>query len=481
MEYKQPIPTTLTPEDFVQAVYGSLENSDDGFLIVDTDGLIAYINEAYSTYLGKKRIDMVGKPVLDFIDTSTLVDAANNPAYPCEKAVLHRVSDNQYSDGEHYCIVNRTNVSKSGRNIAGCGQIHFVRSTIQLSSSIREIYDQMSYYKEELERLSAEKYSLDNICGDAPSMKKAKEMVLRSSDNDFPVLITGETGTGKEVFANAVHYSSIRKSKPFIRINCAAIPPTLFESELFGYESGAFTGAKKSGKKGKFELANHGTLFLDEIGDMPLEMQAKLLRVLQEKEVERIGGERPIPIDVRIIAATNKNLPQEIKEKHFRADLYFRLNVISIVVPPLRDHAEDIDDLIDTFISRLNEEYHSKVAVTDEARQILRGYSWPGNIRELKNVIERCFVLQENGIIHTHMIPATILSSMEKKSPAYKGLQQTGDQTLAQAMDEFEKEFLMNAIRAHDGNLQATAKRLGIHRVTLYKKLEKYGLKREDF
>lgn len=480
MEYFQPILTTMSNNDLLQSMYGCLENSDDGFLIVDTDGKIAYINQAYCDYLNQPRNKLIGKPVIDYIDTSTLAEASVNPNYPPEKQVLHRVSDKQYRDGEHYCIVNRTNVSLNGRSISGVGQIKFIRSTLQLSSAIKEINDELAYYKEELQRLSAEQYSLTKIIGSSPEMRAVKEMVNKSATNDFPVLITGETGTGKEVFANAIHYVSDRRNRPFIRINCAAIPANLFESELFGYEKGAFTGANKTGKKGKFELADTGTLFLDEIGDMPLEMQVKLLRVLQEKEVERVGSEKPIPVDVRIIAATNKNLPLEIEQKRFRSDLYYRLNVINIVIPPLRKHPSDIDTFIDTFIDELNIKYHSDTIITDHARELLRAYSWPGNVRELKNIIERCFVLQDAGVIHSATIPLpnnTSVLSNQKQIPT--SIPQ--HLTLAESMEEIEKELILSAIHAHNGNLRATAKDLNIHRVTLYKKLEKYHLRREDF
>ena len=301
----------------------------------------------------------------------------------------------------------------------------------------------------------------------------AKRLALKASENDFPIMITGETGTGKEVFANAIHYASRRKTKPMISINCAAIPSELLESELFGYEGGAFTGAKKSGKQGKFELANGGTLFLDEIGDMPMVMQAKLLRALQEKEIEHIGGTKPIPIDVRIICATNKNLLEEIENHNFRSDLYFRLNVIQLELPPLRERQNDIDSCADHFLSELNEKYHTNVELSNATRQQFHNYSWPGNIRELKNIIERGYALQENGMITYTSAPDTL-----QTSTSYHGI---NGNTLEEKVENFEKQVLMDTIRNHNGNLRKTAQALGIHRVTLYKKLEKYGISRKDF
>ncbi len=486
MEYLQPIPSVMKAEDLLQALYGCLENSDDGFLVVDPEGRIAYINQAYCDYIGKDK-SIIGQPVLDYINTSTLAEAAVDQNYTQEKRVLHRVSDEQYADGEHYCIVNRSNVSVAGRSVAGVGQIKFVRSTMQLSASIREMHDEMEYYKEELHRLSAERYSLDRVIGSSPAMQHVKQMVRRSAANDFPVLITGETGTGKEVIANAIHYASERRNRPFIRLNCAAIPPNLLESELFGYEKGAFTGASKNGKKGKFELAHTGTIFLDEIGDMPMDMQAKILRVLQEKEVERIGSEKPIPIDVRVIAATNKDLPEAIAGNRFRSDLYYRLNVISIQLPPLRDRASDINLFIDQFMEKLNEKYHSNVSISSEARQALTSYPWPGNVRELKNIVERCYVLQDSGMIDTAILPSQVLG--EKKAvpggsihvdSVTRPVSPADTSTLEEAVHAFEKDLILTSIRQHRGNLRATAADLGIHRVTLYKKMEKYGISRED-
>ena len=472
MDYQQPIPTTLPPLQLLQALYGCVENSDDGFLIVDVEGNIAYINEAYCHYIDIARENVLGRPVLDYIDTSQMAEVAADPTYKPEVGVLHKVSARQYRAGENYCIVNRTNVSENGVPIAGAGQVKFIRSTLKLSQAISDVYDELDHYKQELHRLSAERYSFKQVLGNSSELRKAKNLALRTSANDFSVLITGETGTGKEVFANAIHYASKRKNKPFIRINCAAIPSELLESELFGYEEGAFTGARRCGKKGKFELANGGTLFLDEIGDMPLLMQAKILRALQEGEIERVGGGKPIPVDVRIIAATNKDLIQEVSEKRFRADLYYRLNVLSIPLPPLRNRPEDVDIYIDAFLDELNERYHTEVLITPEARKELRAYPWPGNVRELKNIIERCYATQEDDVIVSISLPREI----KNVSPSWAG---HNDQRLETIMDGLEREVLLAAIQKNQWNLKKTSESLGIHRVTLYKKMDKHGIKRE--
>lgn len=469
--------STLNDNQLLLAFRGCIEASDDGFLFVDTAGNIAYINEAYCNYIGCKREDAVGRPVLDFIESSQLVEAAQNPDYKTQVNALHRVSAKQYLDQEQYVVVNRTHVSDwDGTPLAGTGQIKLVRTTLQLSNAINEVYDELSYYKEEFGHMNMNRFSFSSILGTSKAMRGAKSIAKQATTNDFPVLITGETGTGKENFANAIHYASRRKLKPFIRINCAAIPAELLESELFGYVDGAFTGAKKGGKKGKFELADGGTLFLDEIGDMPLPMQAKILRTLQEGEVERVGAERTISVDVRIIAATNKNLPLEVRENRFRADLYYRLNVMDLRLPPLRQRKEDIPIYIDAFLQRINDEYHTSVQMDDETRSILQRYSWPGNVREVKNAVEHCYALSNNGKIGAYAIPKTITGALRIQDYNF-----ANSNRLDEIMNDVERAILIEEIGKAEGNLRQAALNLGIHRTTLYKKLEKFGLCRKDF
>jgi len=465
----------MNPDHLLWTFHICMESSDDGFIFVNTDGNIVYINKAYCQYIGVERDQVIGKPVLDYIETSQLVKAANDPTFVTQANVLHKVSEKQYRDREPYSIVNRANVSIDGVPIAGVGQIKFVRSTLRLSAAIKNAYDELSYYKNEVSRLGQERYTFKSIVGTAPIIQNAKKTALRAAKNDFPVLITGETGTGKEVFANVIHYISNRKTKPFIRINCAAIPSDLLESELFGHEEGAFTGSRKGGKKGKFELADGGTLFLDEIGDMPLPMQAKILRALQEGEIEHVGSEKSISVNVRIIAATNRKLEQEISEKRFRADLYYRLNVIVLSIPPLRERKEDISIFIDLFLSEINQKYHTDVRITDKAREILINYSWPGNVRELKNIIERCYTLSDNEQITHLIIPHSIIGPSLTQNFCASG------KPLDAMLDEIEREILITTINKHNCNLRQTAISLGIHRTTLYKKMEKHGITRSDF
>jgi len=294
-------------------------------------------------------------------------------------------------------------------------------------------------------------------------------MARKAAASNTTVLIQGETGVGKEIFAHAIHSASSRKDKPFIKVNCAAIPHDLLESELFGYEEGAFTGARKKGKPGKFELAHEGSIFLDEIGDMPLPMQAKLLRVIQEKELERIGGVSTIAVDVRIIAATNQNLEELVKTGRFRSDLYYRLNVIPVVIPPLRQRKEDIPEFIEFALQKMAQQTGHKPVFSEEAMEALCNYHWPGNVRELFNVVERIVSLHEGEVIEKRDLPAAIRGKRPRQMTR-KNL------SLKEYLEEAEKEAITIAMQEAKGNKNLAAQILGIHRITLYEKLKKYSL-----
>jgi len=287
----------------------------------------------------------------------------------------------------------------------------------------------------------------------------------RVAQTNATVLVRGESGTGKELLARAIHLASPRKEKRFVAVSCAAIPSTLLESELFGYERGAFTDATKT-KKGKFEIADQGTLFLDEIGDMPLSTQVKLLRVLQEREVERLGGNITIPVDVRVIAATNQNLEQKMKQAEFREDLYFRLNVVTIIIPPLRERRRDIIPLALHFLKKYADECKKPAEeMTKETRDALLSYSWPGNIRELENAIERAVVLTRSNLITPEDLPFIIKDS--EKEPSLR-------------LDAIEKHHIEKVLKLTHGNISQAASLLGIHRNTLRDKIKKLHLQPEE-
>jgi transcriptional regulator with PAS, ATPase and Fis domain len=318
-----------------------------------------------------------------------------------------------------------------------------------------------------LRKVKGEFYALDTIIGNSDRVKELKRTILRIVNTDSTVLITGESGTGKEVFANVIHEMSNRRDNNFIKINCAAIPENILEAELFGYEDGAFTGARRGGKIGKFELADQGTIFLDEIGDMSFDMQSKLLRVLQEKEIERVGGNTIKKINVRIIAATNQNLQEKIKRGEFREDLYYRLNVVALELPPLRERAEDIPLLCDYFLKKYNDKFGIYIEkIDDEAMDCLKNYSWPGNIRELENAIERAYNLIDGNVIKLKHLPEKIVSN---NRPLCVG-------SLNKTLNEIEKQRIIDALKASGGNKSKAAKMLGINRAGLYQKLKKHGI-----
>ncbi|MFZ5826774.1 MAG: sigma 54-interacting transcriptional regulator [Bacillota bacterium] len=311
------------------------------------------------------------------------------------------------------------------------------------------------------------RYTADDIIGISPAIQRARLALQQIARMESTVLISGDTGTGKELFAHALHQLSARRSGPFVAVNAAAIPEQLLEAELFGYSSGAFTGAKKDGHRGKFQQANGGTLFLDEIGDLPLGLQAKLLRVLQEGEIDPVGGEAPQRVDVRLVVATHHNLGAMVREGLFRNDLYFRLNVVNIPIPPLRERSEDVPLLAERFLQDLCERYEvAQKRLSMDAMDLLRSYSWPGNVRELKNAVEHAFVFTPGETIYPANLPAELLQSSK----------QPGDPAAMQAPGVSEPESIVRALQQTNGNKVKAARLLGISRAGLYNKLKQYGI-----
>ncbi|AVX31042.1 regulatory protein, Fis family [Carboxydocella thermautotrophica] len=320
-------------------------------------------------------------------------------------------------------------------------------------------------------------FSLSDLVGISPQMVDIKETIIKIAPRKANVLILGESGTGKELVAQAIHYLSNRRFGPLIKVNCAAIPESLFEAELFGYEEGAFTGAKKNGYPGKFLLSHQGTFFLDEIGELPLPLQAKLLRVLQEKTIEPLGSTKSISIDTRIIAATNANLSDLVKYGKFRADLYYRLNVVAIHLPALRERKEDLPLLINYFIKKFNREYGMQIkGITKEVLDIFMHYTWPGNIRELANVIETAFNFADGELITVNDLPQSLQWPSSQNPSSLRTL--FGTASLNDILDNIEKNYIVYALQICQGNKVKTAELLGISRPCLYKKLIKYGLEK---
>jgi len=348
-------------------------------------------------------------------------------------------------------------------------EVEDLLSTIRKALERRKIIMENLYLKQALD----ERASMGELIGKNDKIRKIYDIIEHIAGSDSTVLITGESGTGKEIVAETIHKKSRRANKPYIIVNCAAIPENLLESEMFGHERGSFTGALDR-HLGKFELASGGTIFLDEIGEMPLAMQVKLLRAVQEGAIERVGGEKSIPVDIRIIAATNIDLKKAIQDKKFREDLYYRINVIPINIPPLRDRSEDIPLFINYFLAKYNKELNKNIKyMTGEALKVFQEYSWPGNIRELENLIERIVTLSKDDHIDTAHLPKDIVHSNAGSNGAFS----LEEGSLMKAVRNFEKNIVIEALRYCNGNQTSTAKTLGIHRTTLISKLEAYGIK----
>jgi len=447
-----------------------VENAYEGMVIVDADGCITKFN--YEKLLGLKEADVLGRHVSDVIENTEIPRVIKTG-----KAELGEI---QNING-HDMIVSRIPIQKNGHIIGAVGTVMFrdIKEVKYLAQKLGKLESKVNQYKSEIDRIHQAKYSFENIITSNPKMIYLIDLAKKASDSNSTILIEGESGTGKEYFAHAIHKASYRKYGPFIRINCAAIPKELIESELFGYEEGAFTGAKKSGKIGKFELANGGTLFLDEIGTLPLEMQVKLLRVLEEREVERVGGHRKIDLDIRVIAATNEHLDEMVRMRQFREDLYYRLNVIKLSLPPLRERQGDIGLLANHLLDQFYSVYQKGPdKITSGALELLRAHSWPGNVRELRNVIERAVSIAQDKVIYSKDLPEYLHGKMNEslENIDYEHVPMKLKEIVAKA----EIEAILDAIRKCDGNKSVAAQLLGIHRTALYKKMTKYGLEIVD-
>ncbi len=441
-----------------------LDNAYDGIVVVDESGVVTMINNAYANYLGVKADGVVGKHVTEVIESSRLHIVA--------KTGKEEIGEIQNIKGKNI-VVMRIPIIKEGKVVGVVGKIMFkdLKEVGVLANKINTIEKELKYYKDALWQASGVKYNFDSIIGSSEKIQEAKYLGEKAAHTNSNVLIRGESGTGKELFAHAIHGRSKRAMAPFIKVNCAAIPNELLESELFGYEEGAFTGAKRGGKKGKFELANGGSIFLDEIGDMPHNMQAKLLRVLQEKEIERVGGIENIPLNVRIIAATNRNLEDMVEKGEFREDLYYRLNVMTITIPPLRERPEDLEPLVQHLMTKICEQVGNYVTgLSPQAMKQITSHGWPGNVRELENVLERAVNLADYG----KEIQVNHLSRYLKKSEA--SIHSVGKRQLKDILEEAEKDAIIECLKNTAGNRTETARILNISRSSLYEKIWKYEI-----
>jgi len=440
-----------------------LDNIYNGIMITDPKGFITHFNHPYGQFLGLQPEKQIGRHCTEVVE--------NTRMHIVGKTGQPEINQTHLIQGQKM-VVQRIPIKQDGKVIAVFGQVMFkdVRDVTKLAHRLSLLESKVELYEQEIMSLRSTRYTLDGIVGVSETIRSLKAEALRAAGNQFPVLLTGESGTGKELFAQGIHHASPRKLHPFVRINCAAIPRDLLESELFGYEKGAFTGAKAGGKPGKFELAKEGTLFLDEIGDLPLDLQPKLLRVLEEKEFERVGGTKLIRSDFRLIAATNQNLETMMDRGRFRKDLFYRLNVIPLFLSPLRERREDIVPLALHMLEKMSDEAGFPAVTLDPAVEgILEAYDWPGNVRELSNVLERVLSSLEGNAIHPRDLPFHLKRRRGLQGPL-------SGRSLREAQARAEKDTIQEALNAADYNKARAARMLGIHRTLLYKKMKKYRL-----
>jgi PAS domain S-box-containing protein len=445
-----------------------INSTQDAISVVDENGIGILINPAYTRMTGLTEEDVIGKPAtVDIAEGKSMHYKVLETKEPVKNARM-KVGPNKKD-----VIVNVAPIMVDEELKGSVGVINDV-------SEIKELTEELNEAKRMIRQLNA-KYTFADIIGESETMRAVIKQARKASKTPVTVLLRGESGTGKELFAHAIHNSSPRQNNKFIRVNCSALADNLLESELFGYTEGAFTGAKKGGKKGLFEEADGGTIFLDEIGKVSLNLQAKLLRVLQEKEIVRVGGTQPIGVNVRVIVATNTNLEEAIQEEVFREDLYYRLNVFPLFIPPLRERKKDLKPLISHIIRKFNQEYGRSVSgITDEAFNLLSSYKWPGNVRELVNLIGRAMIymnLDEDLIKLRHLPPL----GEEIKSDKGKELQidanySLEDKNLKKVMNNYEKKIIKDVLNRTDGNRTEAAGILGIAIRSLYYKINKYEI-----
>lgn len=430
----------------------------DGILIVDKEGVVRYINPAYTRITKVEEKNIIGRYLSEVRPGSRLTDVVKDEKM--ELGAHRKMGDVEY-------LVNMVPIYEDGKVIGGISLLNELIDIYKLTEKLNLSKIIIQNLKEHVKTLGNGKYSFDDIITVDEKSIEVKEFAKRIALADSNVLITGESGTGKELYASAIHNFSARKDFPFIPVNCASFEKNLIESELFGYEEGSFTGAKKNGKTGLFQLAQGGTLFLDEIGELEYGLQGKLLRVLQEKSIRKIGGSKEIPIDVRLICATNKNLEQMIEENTFRRDLYYRIAIMPMSIPPLREKKNDIKAIAEKFLSDLSMKYRKEVRLNGNVLKVLKEYDWPGNIRELKNIIEFTFSMAEGNEIKAEHLPINMKNNINENENILP---------LSEIVREAEQNYLKKVIEIYGDSVEGkkkAAKALNISLATLYNKLER--------
>jgi PAS domain S-box-containing protein/TyrR family helix-turn-helix protein len=446
-----------------------IEASFDSIFVTDAKGNVLSLNDAYTRITGIKAEDLIGKNMYDLVEQGLYDRSATIMVIETKKSATFVQN---IKNGTTLLVTGNPIFDENGELVRVLTNGRDITELNRLKQEVEQAYNLSKHYEEELKRMRR------NSGGMVVYSEKSREILdlaMRIGKVDSTVIIYGESGVGKELVAQELHKNSSRSNKPLISINCAAIPEDLLESELFGYESGAFSGAKKAGKMGIFELANGGILFLDEIGELPINLQSKLLRVIQEREILRIGGTKPIGIDVRIIAATNRNLPEMIRKGQFRQDLYYRLNVVPIYVPPLRERKEEIPLLAYYFLQVFNEKYNMQKTLDERVTSILVDYDWPGNIRELRNVIERAVVTSTDTVISSVALRGSV-NQTKPENEADK--QDTPVMDLKEKVQAYEKNLIQQYAKIFTSS-RKLAKALGVSQTTIVRKAALYGINLE--
>jgi two-component system response regulator HydG len=459
-----------------------INTMNDGLMLVGRDGAILMVNKAFEQLTGYTADEIIGR-------SCTILDCD-----ACERVIKQKGDQWQcklFEPGQKdikrcRCVITK----KDGTLLPTLKNASVLRDeqgqplgTVENIADLSEL-NRLDYEVDQLSRQLDQSGGFHGILGKSPIMQKTFEVIQKAALSDAPVIIYGESGTGKELAARAIHILGRRKEGPYVQLNCAALNESLLESELFGHVKGAFTGAYRH-RQGRFEAANGGDIFLDEIGDVPLSIQVKLLRVIEAKQFERVGDHQPVSVDVRIITATNKNLEELISQKRFREDLFFRINVFPIFMPPLRERIEDIPLLVHTFIGRLKSVTGKKInGLTSAAMKRFMDYRWPGNVRELKSALEFSFVIAEDGLIDLDQMPPNIARAewassqlnQQRREPEGRFDHLQTQLLTNHSVDNTEKRALIEALRKTNGNQTQAARLLGINRVTVWNRMKKYGI-----
>jgi len=452
--------------ELVSDLEAIIENTYDGIYITDGNANTLKVNRAYERITGIKREEVLGRNMRDLVASGTFDRSVSLEVIEKKGPVTIM---QELRSGKKILVTGSPVFNNKTKEIElVVTNVRDITELIALKEELHERTLEANRYLAELEKMKTMQQQKARFITKSRKMAEILETVIRAAQFDSNILITGESGVGKGLLAVLIHEASSRTEHPFVTINCAGIPEDLFESELFGYEPGAFTGASAKGKKGLLEVGDKGTVFLDEIGDMSLRLQAKLLRVIEEKEMTRLGSTRTIKLNVRIIAATNQDIPTMIEQKIFRQDLFFRINTISVMIPPLKERIEDIIPLIQHFTKKLNERYHIRKRFSPQAAQMLMSYQFPGNVRELSNIVEQAFLMSKNDLVDALDLPVQVMSTLDTQRLIVNG----GDKSYNDIVNLMEYKILKNAVEKY-GSTHKAARNLKISQSTVVRKLKK--------